>query len=642
MKNHLDDRQQRWLLWGVSLLSLLLILLVLTDGLPLLRGPAPDTSEWHWPYDLRPFSRWWFPILAALLLWASSLLFVRAENQGLGGAYGWLTAVFLTTLLLQLALIYADNPNVTAELINRTQSNLASGFFEPAVEIKNLNDTLSNYPSAMLQFSSEHARTHPPGLISANWLTVRFFDNFPQLAATLAPTVWAQRCIDLWLLNRPASVAVALGFWAILPLILAAAAVFPAYWLGKQWAAAGYWSKTAVPLGTLFVATLPSLLLFAPKSVQLYPILTLLFFVALHHGLTRPSRLALFIAGLILSLASFLSLGNAALIIIIVVFGSYLLWKRAYWLLSMSIFGLGAASFWLVYWIGWGVPPWAIAQTGLGQHYDLVTLHRRYDWWLVSNLVDLIMYAGLPTVVGFVAATTNLNRKQPLKWLALGTMALIILLNLSGSARGEVGRIWLFFLPLLALLSAAWWSPKRASWLIGLQLLLVLAIGLTWKPVRAVIVVAERPFQSTTPIETALNTPFQEARTNSSPFTLTGYSLGPDQPQPNETLNLTLHWQANRPAERPYTVFTQLLDPEGKLVAQQDNWPVQGQWPPTCWQANETITDSYTLQLPDTLIDGSYQLITGMYDAQTGNRLSTAEGETAVLLTTINIDQQAP
>jgi hypothetical protein len=93
-----------------------------------------------------------------------------------------LTGLALGSLLLQLGLIYADRPAVTAELVDRTLSNLASGFFEPAVEINDLGQVLRHYPQTMPTFVSEHARTHPPGLIAANWLTVQALARAPDSA----------------------------------------------------------------------------------------------------------------------------------------------------------------------------------------------------------------------------------------------------------------------------------------------------------------------------------------------------------------------------------------------------------------------------------------------------------------------------
>lgn len=282
---------------------------------------------------------------------------------------------------------------------------------------------------------------------------------------------------------------------------------------------------------------------------------------------------------------------------------------------------------WLLTWLIWDIPPWAIAQVGLQQHYQLVTNIRRYDWWLIWNMIDLLLFAGWPLIVGFIGSfilTIKLWRQKQLQSvdvLTASILVMIVLLNISGSARGEVGRLWLFFIPLLAYPAARFWNlslpGKRHAWIIvALQLLMVVTLGLSWRPVRAVIVAAQEPPSAAASPNTELDIAFI-----SQPFSLQGYSYQPDQIHAGEQIELTLFWRAYGPAQRPYTVFNHLIDESGKLVAQQDSWSLNGQWPPTCWRAGDTIIDTYKISLPASLPPGSYDLHTGLYDAQTGERV---------------------
>ncbi|MCP4426492.1 MAG: glycosyltransferase family 39 protein [Chloroflexi bacterium] len=639
-----------WLLGGATAV---LIAAILADRLPILRGPAPETSEWYWPYQLRPAARWPVPLLAALGLWGTAVWL-----QLRPGAKQWGTAVALIgltlgSILLQLSLIYADRPAVTAELIDRTLSNLASGFFEPAAEIEDLNAVLSAYPEAMPAFASEHARTHPPGLLAANWLTIQAFARMPNLSETIARHVWPARCADLWLLDRPPHIAAALGTWAVLPLLAAAISVWPAYALARRWL-----PEPTARLATGFIAALPSLLLFAPKSVQLYAPLTLLIFLTLQLGLERRQPFWFFLSGTLFSLSSFLNLGNGALILLMGGYVALSLYRtqinaenagsepkiaknphksaKSAFQNSFAL-ALGAVSIWLVYWLGWGVPPWAVLQTGLRQHYELVTLGRRYEWWIIHNLIDLFVFAGLPLIVGFALALATAIRQIRAKsvtdvsLLALSLLPFILLLDLSGSTRGETGRLWLFFMPLLAFAAAdalhnrlpgRWAAPA----LIGLQLGITVSLGLAWKPVRAVIVQTERPSMPATTPQTNANIIFNDPY---NPITLAGYDLNWES---EKALNLTLYWEAAGAARRPYTVFTHLVNAKGELIAQHDNWPVNGQWPPTCWRPGETIIDSHRLELPAETPTGEYALLVGLYDAQNSVRLPTADGQDATRL----------
>lgn len=643
----MSPQKQRWALFGCAGL---LALLILTDWLPLLRGPAPETAVWHWPYLLHPLSRWWIPGSAALLL-LSAIWWLLTTSRRRGMA---LMATAVGVVLLQISLIYAQRPAVSAELIDRTLAVQTGGYFWTAANLPpDIHTVLRTYPALMADFASEHGRTHPPGLALLNWLTINGLNKWPDLAQRLATLVWPQRCTDLWLLDSPPAVAAALGIWAWLPVLLAAASIFPAYALARRLhlaaTAENTGAKNTAALSASLVATLPALLIFAPLADQLYVPFTLLIFLAGHTGLTGRRWRWLFLSGLLLSLSSFLSIGNAMIGVPLLVYGLSL-WRqdhgrldnhqrqdRFWWYTAVAIFALGAASVWLIYWVGWGVPPWDIAQAAMRAHYDLVTDQRAYGTWFIFNLVDLFIFAGPVVCIGaFTAVAAILHpqrqRHQAAAGLAIGVLLLILLLNLLGSTRGEVGRIWLFLLPLLALAAGSApafnaQSHRHQMLLVGGQLLVALAVGLAWQPVEAVIVRAEKPSLPLSNQPAApLNIQF------GSHILLQGFTANEIQFVPGGVVDVTLHWTAMGTATRPYTVFMHLLGPDNTLVAQQDNWPASGQWPPTCWRAGDSIPDNYRLTLPATLAPGTYTLITGWYDARDGVRLTTSTGADYVTL----------
>jgi hypothetical protein len=665
---------QRRLVFFLAASTLLLVLLIVSDGLPHLRGPAPDTAEWHWPYRLQPFSTWWLPLLAAFFIWLSGSWWLGNSSGGQVFSFQlkswWRTAVALLALMggslwLQLSLIYVRRDQVWAELIDRTLSDVSSGYFRAAVEIENLAATLRHYPAVMPTFTAEHAQTHPPGLIMANRLTVEWLAYWPGLSERLAAYTIPARCTDLWLLNQPAAVAAGLGLWALLPLLAAALTPLPAYALARQ-----LLLPQAARLAAILTATIPALLLFAPTPVQFYPFLALsilwlvqrgiqcsVFSVhysvgSVHYSVSKWSFVYLGAAGCLLSLASFLSLGNGALALLLSLYVTFWVWQQGLdwrrglgWLI---LIGLGSLSVWLLYWLFTAVPPWQIVQVGLQQHYDLVTFHRRYEWWLVWNLIDLLLFAGWPLFILFVAGTITAIRKLRLKNetalsyqaypfilpLTLALFLFLLILNLSGSARGEVGRLWAFVMPLMALVAAAYLTRANRDQfslrlIVGLQLLPVVALGVAWQPMEAIIVVAQRP--PIEPIPADLQPlPADWAAT----ISLQGYAVN----QTEDSLSLTYVWQAAGPALRPYTVFNHLVNEAGELVAQQDQWPLNGRWPPTCWQKGETVVDSYEIALPPGLPPGQYTLWLGLYDAQDNSRLPLSSGQDALQIQSIVVD----
>ena len=94
-------------------------------------------------------------------------------------------------------------------------------------------------------------------------------------------------------------------------------------------------------------------------------------------------------------------------------------------------------------------------------------------------------------------------------------------------------------------------------------------------------------------------------------------------------LRLVLYWQADAPVRSSYTVFTQLFDRDGALVAQQDNLPVEGLAPTNTWQPGVLIRDAYRLALPANSPVGTYQLHIGLYDDAGRLQLTLADGASA-------------
>ncbi|RMF04729.1 MAG: hypothetical protein D6768_02525, partial [Chloroflexi bacterium] len=70
-----------------------------------------------------------------------------------------------------------------------------------------------------------------------------------------------------------------------------------------------------------------------------------------------------------------------------------------------------------------------------------------------------------------------------------------------------------------------------------------------------------------------------------------------------------------------YTVFVHLLDENDQMVAGSDSQPLNGRYPTTIWQADETIPDTHTLPLPQNLPPGTYRLALGLYHQPSGQRL---------------------
>ncbi|MBV9595601.1 MAG: glycosyltransferase family 39 protein [Chloroflexi bacterium] len=96
-----------------------------------------------------------------------------------------------------------------------------------------------------------------------------------------------------------------------------------------------------------------------------------------------------------------------------------------------------------------------------------------------------------------------------------------------------------------------------------------------------------------------------------------------------------LRWRTAAPMSTAYTVFVHVLDPSGQqVVAQRDAQPQDGNAPTTGWLVGEALDDTYTVQLPAGLAAGEYPIEVGAYDARSGARLTLANGDNRLILST--------
>ena len=121
--------------------------------------------------------------------------------------------------------------------------------------------------------------------------------------------------------------------------------------------------------------------------------------------------------------------------------------------------------------------------------------------------------------------------------------------------------------------------------------------------------------------------------------TLVAFSLANSTPAPGQPIHLTLYWQPHQITTTDYTAFVQLLGPDGRPIAQQDQIPGNGGRPTTGWLPGEIVGDEYTLTLPAAAPPGAYRLIAGLYDGRSGERLplATHDGDAITLPVIIEV-----
>jgi hypothetical protein len=114
---------------------------------------------------------------------------------------------------------------------------------------------------------------------------------------------------------------------------------------------------------------------------------------------------------------------------------------------------------------------------------------------------------------------------------------------------------------------------------------------------------------------------------------LLGYDLKSDSLSSSHPLGLKLYWRATNtePITTPYTVFTQILAPDGHLVAQDDAPPDP---PTTQWVPGQIVADQHSIKVVDPTYRGPATLIVGWYNSATIERVSVNNGGDYMMLTT--------
>lgn len=102
---------------------------------------------------------------------------------------------------------------------------------------------------------------------------------------------------------------------------------------------------------------------------------------------------------------------------------------------------------------------------------------------------------------------------------------------------------------------------------------------------------------------------------------LNGYRLIEEEVKAEDIVRLILHWRAEGEAGEGYKVFVHLLDEEGRLVAQRDSEPVGGMRPTSGWEMGEEVVDRYGVLVGKGTPLGRYELVVGMYEPESGERL---------------------
>ena len=116
---------------------------------------------------------------------------------------------------------------------------------------------------------------------------------------------------------------------------------------------------------------------------------------------------------------------------------------------------------------------------------------------------------------------------------------------------------------------------------------------------------------------------------------LFGFGVNPVQPRLGDEWTIDLYWEALRPMTEDYTVFAHLVNAYGRILAQTDEQPLQGDYPTSLWRQGEQVVDRHVIAVPESMSGGPFYLRIGLYSASTGERLihTASDGTTSDYLT---------
>lgn len=100
---------------------------------------------------------------------------------------------------------------------------------------------------------------------------------------------------------------------------------------------------------------------------------------------------------------------------------------------------------------------------------------------------------------------------------------------------------------------------------------------------------------------------------------------------PDDSINLTLRWQALAKAEESYTIFLHLIDPQNRPVVSLDYTPSGGSTPTHLWfpkwLPGQQYLDPYRLSIPADLPPGEYLIEVGLYEMVSLRRLHMSDAQ---------------
>lgn len=276
----------------------------------------------------------------------------------------------------------------------------------------------------------------------------------------------------------------------------------------------------------------------------------------------------------------------------------------------------GLASVWLIAFAFAGLNPVTLYNVVFDSHLGI-----EFPFWpfVVWHPWDLLTMIGLP-----VATIVIFAGWRRAKAFAAAFVVPLLILSLAHVARGETGRVWLYFTPVAvgatAIVIERW--PRAA------QISVVALLGLHLVVQGALFRTHEYGYwpnslpQATEPTAAiTVDTRFGA----SGQIALLAYAITPLKA--GEEGAITLWWQrmSDEPLDTSFKAFMHVAEDESDQarVAQHDEMPVRSLYPTTCWAKGQIVEDRHVLLVNVDAKAGDYPIFVGLYDLLTNTRPPT-------------------
>lgn len=453
------------------------------------------------PHEWWPIGAWGLPLAVLFLFGGMAALsaydcFSRAKTPGEARQSAGL-CIGALTLFCILWPWFLLGPGGTTNLVSASFSDVSNQYFAAAWQMQNARDYTRDYAAKEQTPSSimlAHVATHPPGAVLFYAGARSVYEALPPLKSTFdGLTRWltqgdlATVALSANAARRTAArVAGASQTPADLPLDAVGGAIWSAFLLSLAVAfcvPGVYWlaslGEENLPLRCARGMTAAALFAIAP-AVGLFTftidaliaagIVWALVFLAL--GLERQKYFWTVLSGALAGLMCFISFGALA---VLAIMGIVLCWRRQKIALHVAAVIAGFAVVFLVLQLLFPMQLPLIFKQAMAAHRYATLQSRTWGLWAWMNVVVFAIFAGLPLwwmcVTNGAEAIRQRRHCSVGQQIGIATFVVMLLLTLSGSARGEVERLWFFLIAPLAILAGQHFRessfPRKKTYLIS-------------------------------------------------------------------------------------------------------------------------------------------------------------------------------